>query len=66
LLAKATRNAMLLVIVDWMTQIALHFAARTGPAERLDIIASRRRFQKHFSARDVEKARQSRAVGWRA
>ena len=56
LLAAATRNPMLLVIVEAMTQIVLHFVARTGPAENLDIVASRRRFLQHVRARDVEKA----------
>lgn len=56
LLARMTRNDVLVVIVDAMTEILRHFVARSGPAPKLDLIGHRRRFAQYLRARDATRA----------
>jgi DNA-binding FadR family transcriptional regulator len=56
MLAKMTRNEVLVVMVDAMTEILRHFVAKAGPAPKLDLIEHRRRFAKYLRARDAAKA----------
>jgi GntR family transcriptional repressor for pyruvate dehydrogenase complex len=58
LLARATQNEVLVIMVDALTEILRHFVARAGPLSKLDLIESRRRFLPYFKARDADKAAQ--------
>jgi DNA-binding FadR family transcriptional regulator len=55
LIGRATRNEVLAMMVDSLTEILFVFVRHAGPSP-LDVIGSRRRFLKHLRARDTEKA----------
>ena len=54
--AQATRNEVFVVVVDAMYEILRHFMANAGPTPKLELIESRRRFLRHYRARDAEAA----------
>jgi GntR family transcriptional repressor for pyruvate dehydrogenase complex len=54
--AQATRNEVFVVVVDAMYDILRHFIADAGPTPKLELIDARRRFLKHFRARNAEAA----------
>lgn len=57
LLALATRNQVLAILVDSLTDILLRFLRRiTGGGPQPGLVESRRRFLKHLRARDADKA----------
>ena len=56
ILAAATRNAVLSVLMDSLTQILRLVIVRVGPDPRLDLVEVRRRFMKHLRARDADRA----------
>jgi DNA-binding FadR family transcriptional regulator len=57
LLALSTRNEVLTIMVDSLTDILLRFLRRiTGGGPQPGLVESRRRFLKHLRARDAEKA----------
>jgi DNA-binding GntR family transcriptional regulator len=57
LLALATRNEVLTIMVDSLTDILLRFlGGMMGGAPQAGLVESRRRFFRHLQARDAEKA----------
>jgi len=57
LLAFSTRNEVLIIMVDSLTDILLRFLRRiTGGGPQSGLVESRRRFLKHLRARDADKA----------
>jgi GntR family transcriptional repressor for pyruvate dehydrogenase complex len=57
LLAFSTRNEVLIIMVDSLTDILLRFLRRmTGGRPQPGLVESRRRFLKHLRARDADKA----------
>lgn len=57
LLALATRNEVLTIMVDSLTDILLRFLRNmTGGAPQPGLVESRRRFYRHLKARDADKA----------
>jgi GntR family transcriptional repressor for pyruvate dehydrogenase complex len=57
LLAFATRNEVLIIMVDSLTDILLRFLRRiTGGGSQPGVVESRRRLLKHLRARDANKA----------
>lgn len=59
LLALSTRNQVLALLIDSLTEILLGFLRnKTGKAPQPGLIQSRRRFYRHLKARDAEKAAQ--------
>ena len=56
LLARATRNGVLMLIIDSISRILLQFVVRVGPLEALDLVGSRRRFLRHLRNRDADRA----------
>src|SRR5258708_1608942 len=56
LLAFSTRNEVLIIMVDSLTDILFRFLRRiTGGGPQAGLVESRRRFLKHFAARDAGK-----------
>lgn len=57
ILAFATRNEVLIIMVDSLTDILLRFLRRiTGGGPQPGVVESRRRLLKHLRARDADKA----------
>src|SRR3989344_5332046 len=56
LLAKSTRNAILLANVEGLQEIVRLFLAAIGPVDMVNVIPSRRRFLKHVRNRDADAA----------
>jgi GntR family transcriptional regulator, transcriptional repressor for pyruvate dehydrogenase complex len=56
ILAAATRNAVLSILIDSLTHILRLVIARVGPDPRLDLVEVRRRFMQHLRARDADRA----------
>jgi DNA-binding FadR family transcriptional regulator len=55
-LAAATHNNALVVLIDALTRILRVLIARLGPAPRQDLVQTRRRFLAHMRVGDVEAA----------
>lgn len=56
LLAKSTRNAILLANVEGLQEIVRLFLTAIGPVDMVNVIPSRRRFLKHVRNRDADAA----------
>jgi GntR family transcriptional regulator, transcriptional repressor for pyruvate dehydrogenase complex len=56
ILAAATRNDVLSILIDSLTHILRLVIARVGPDPRMDLVEVRRRFMKHLRARDADRA----------
>jgi GntR family transcriptional repressor for pyruvate dehydrogenase complex len=56
LLARTTKNQVMIVTIDALTYILRIIINKLGPHPRLDLVESRRRFLKHLRARDTEAA----------
>ena len=56
LLANATKNPTLVILMKSLTDMAAHFARNIGPDPASTTVRSRRLFMKAFAARDVEAA----------
>jgi GntR family transcriptional repressor for pyruvate dehydrogenase complex len=55
-MARATRNEVLVVVVDAMYDILRHFMTNAGPTPKIELIESRRRFLRHFRERNAKAA----------
>jgi DNA-binding FadR family transcriptional regulator len=56
ILAAATGNEVLSLVIDALTVVLRHVIARVGPDPRLDLVETRKRFLRHLRARNVAKA----------
>jgi DNA-binding FadR family transcriptional regulator len=56
LVAKATHNEVIVMLVDSLSEIVRHQLERISPEPRKDVIEVRRRILKHLRARDAAKA----------
>ncbi|MBS0220459.1 MAG: FadR family transcriptional regulator [Proteobacteria bacterium] len=56
LLARITKNEVMIVTIDALTYILRIIINKLGPHPRLDLVESRRRFLKHMRTRDTEAA----------
>ncbi|MGI4814182.1 MAG: FadR/GntR family transcriptional regulator [Janthinobacterium lividum] len=56
LLARATHNEVVVMLVDSLSEIVALLLARVAPEPRSDVAQVRRRILKHVRARDAEKA----------
>jgi GntR family transcriptional repressor for pyruvate dehydrogenase complex len=56
LLARTTKNQVMIVTIDALTYILRIIINKLGPHPRLDLVESRRRFLKHLRARNAEAA----------
>ena len=56
LLAHATRNPIMIVVINSVLDVIKHFISRIGSFENSFVLPSRRRFMKHFVAGDADAA----------
>ena len=56
ILARATRNPILIITMEGIVEVFAHFISQIGPSDNAFILPSRRRFMKHLRARDAVKA----------
>lgn len=56
LLARTTKNQVMIVTIDALTYILRIIINKLGPHPRLDLVEARRRFLRHLRARDAEAA----------
>lgn len=56
ILARATRNPILIITMEGIVEVFAHFIAQIGPSDNAFVLPSRRRFMKHLRARDAVKA----------
>jgi DNA-binding FadR family transcriptional regulator len=56
ILARATRNPIMVITVESIVAVFAQFIARIGPSDNSFILPSRRRFLKHLRARDAAAA----------
>lgn len=55
-LARATRNPIMVITMESIMAVFAHFIAQIGPSDNSFILPSRRRFMKHLRARDAAAA----------
>ena len=55
ILARATRNPIVVITVESIMAVFAHFIEQIGPSENAFILPSRRRFMKHLRARDASR-----------
>lgn len=53
ILARATRNPIMVITMESIMAVFAHFIAKIGPSDNTFILPSRRRFMKHLRARDA-------------
>ena len=56
LLAQATRNPVMVIMMEAVTDVMQHFLDTIGPTPNPYVMPSRRRFMQHMAARDAESA----------
>ena len=56
ILARATRNPILVITMEGIVEVFAQFIAQIGPSDNTFILPSRRRFIKHLRARDAAAA----------
>ena len=56
ILAKATRNPIMVIIMEGLVEVFAQFIAQIGPSDNSFILPSRRRFMKLLRARDAQAA----------
>ncbi|TFZ02854.1 FadR family transcriptional regulator [Ramlibacter henchirensis] len=56
ILARATRNPIMVITMESIMAVFAHFIAKIGPSDNSFILPSRRRFMKHLRARDAAAA----------
>jgi GntR family transcriptional regulator, transcriptional repressor for pyruvate dehydrogenase complex len=56
ILARATRNPIMVITMESIMAVFAHFIAQIGPSDNTFILPSRRRFMKHLRARDAAAA----------
>jgi DNA-binding FadR family transcriptional regulator len=56
LIAKATRNPIVIAMMDGILDIVARFVIEIGPYDNTFVIPSRQRFMQHFIAREADKA----------
>lgn len=56
ILAKATRNPIMIIMMEGIVEVFAHFIVQIGPSDNAFILPSRRRLMKHLRAHDAEKA----------
>lgn len=56
LIAKATRNPLVIAMMDGILDIVARFVSEIGPYDNTYVIPSRQRFMRHFLAREADKA----------
>lgn len=56
LLARATRNPIMVITMEGIMEVFAQFIAQIGPSDNSFILPSRRRFMKHLRARDAAAA----------
>jgi DNA-binding FadR family transcriptional regulator len=56
ILARATRNPILVITMEGIVEVFGQFIAQIGPSDNAFILPSRRRFMKHLRARDAAAA----------
>jgi GntR family transcriptional repressor for pyruvate dehydrogenase complex len=56
LIARATKNPVMMIVMDAILEVMKHFIDTIGPHDKQDVLPSRRRFVRHFEARDCEAA----------
>jgi DNA-binding FadR family transcriptional regulator len=55
-LARATKNPVMVIVMEALIDVMLHFIRDIGQQRNSWVLPSRRRFMKHFAAGDVEAA----------
>jgi GntR family transcriptional repressor for pyruvate dehydrogenase complex len=53
ILARATRNPIMVIVMESLMAVFAHFIAQIGPSDNTFVLPSRRRFMKHLRARDA-------------
>ena len=56
LLARATRNPVMVIMMEAVTDVMQHFLRTIGPTDNPYVLPSRRRFMQHMARRDAEAA----------
>jgi len=56
ILARATRNPIMVITMESLMAVFAQFIARIGPSDNSYLLPSRRRFMKHLRARDADAA----------
>ena len=56
LLARVTRNPVMVITMEGIVEVFAQFIAQIGPSDNAFILPSRRRFMKHLRARDADAA----------
>ena len=56
ILARATRNPILVITMEGIVEVFAQFISQIGPSDNAFILPSRRRFMKHLRARDATAA----------
>jgi GntR family transcriptional repressor for pyruvate dehydrogenase complex len=56
ILARATKNPVMMIVMEALIDVMLHFIREIGQVRNPWVLPSRRRFMKHFEAGDVEAA----------
>ena len=56
ILARATRNPIMVITMESIMAVFGNFIAQIGPSDNTFILPSRRRFMKHLRARDAAAA----------
>ena len=56
ILARATRNPIVVITMEGLMGVFGHFIARIGPSDNSFVLPSRKRFMKHLRARDADAA----------
>jgi DNA-binding FadR family transcriptional regulator len=56
ILARATKNPVMVIVMEALLDVMAHFIRAIGPMRKPWVLPSRRRFIKHFEARDSDAA----------
>lgn len=56
LIARATHNPIMAIMMEAIMEIMQHFIAAIGPRDNAYVLPSRRRFMRHMEARDADRA----------